>query len=173
VAKCSHRSCDFVPVRHKSPEALSEHSTCCPERIHMYIMLSVCVCVCVCVSTLNTKTTQCNFHYYYRVLEITLYFICSHHKYTIQVESMVTMSREILLQATYLMDSSTVCLCSAAFRRICSRMMSAFSRSRRPRAFDSASTRSISFLCLSCISCSMVAEADTATEQLDHLHLRR
>lgn len=59
---------------------------------------------------------------------------------------------------THLMDSSTVCLCSAAFRRICSRMMSALSRSTLARAFASASTRNISFLCRSSISCSTVAE---------------
>lgn len=55
------------------------------------------------------------------------------------------------------MDSRTVCLCSAAFRRICSRMMSAFSLSTRARALDSASIRRSSFLCLSSISCSIVA----------------
>lgn len=55
------------------------------------------------------------------------------------------------------MDSRTVCLCSAAFRRICSRMISAFSLSTRARALDSASMRSSSFLCLSSISCSIVA----------------
>lgn len=55
------------------------------------------------------------------------------------------------------MDSRTVCLCSAAFRRICSRMMSAFSLSTRPRALASASIRRSSFLCLSSISCSIVA----------------
>ncbi len=63
----------------------------------------------------------------------------------------------------YRMDSRTVCRCSAAFSRICSRMMSAFSRSTRPRALDSASTRSISFLCRSSISCSTVA-AETHTQ---------
>lgn len=55
------------------------------------------------------------------------------------------------------MDSRTVCLCSAAFRRICSRMISAFSLSTRPRALASASIRRSSFLCLSPISCSIVA----------------
>lgn len=56
-----------------------------------------------------------------------------------------------------LMDSRMVWRCSAAFRRICSRVMSAFSRSALARARASASTRSISFLCRSSISRSMVA----------------
>lgn len=64
------------------------------------------------------------------------------------------------------MDSRTVCRCSAAFRRICSRMMSAFSRSTRARAFDSASMRRSSFLCLSSISCSIVAVKKGMTQQV-------
>lgn len=55
------------------------------------------------------------------------------------------------------MDSRTVCRCSAAFRRICSRIISAFSLSTRARAFASASMRMSSFLCRSSISCSIVA----------------
>ncbi len=57
----------------------------------------------------------------------------------------------------HFIDSRTVCLCSAAFRRICSLIRSAFSRSTWARALASASTRSRSFLCLSSISCSTVA----------------
>ena len=80
---------------------------------------------------------------------------------------MFTVNREALLKAPYFIDSRTVCLCSAAFSRICSRIMSAFSRSTRPRALDSASMRSSSFLCLSCISCSMVAEIEVDPAQLE------
>lgn len=61
------------------------------------------------------------------------------------------------VSVSYFMDSRTVCLCSAAFRRICSRIISAFSLSTRARALVSASMRSISFLCLRSISCSIVA----------------
>lgn len=57
----------------------------------------------------------------------------------------------------HFIDSRTVCLCSAAFRRICSLIRSAFSLSTWARALASASMRSRSFLCLSSISCSMVA----------------
>lgn len=73
------------------------------------------------------------------------------------IKKKIKIKKHQKLLTSYLMDSRTVCLCSAALSRICSRMMSAFSLSTLARAFDSASMRRSSFLCLRSISCSIVA----------------